>query len=286
MPQDGLADARSPFPDEATEKTKEQQLERRRLLNREAQRRLRERQQREQRRRLEQRQTLSSTWNIEGSYGSPRPVSHRSPNDAVGSCEPVPSSFAVYAPDYPGGHVPALPIEQSASDSVIPHAQWEMPMDIPLPLYLDPFLYPGSGNNASIWMSTTTSPTQTPPGARSISSPPLCATRPSHPCPITPESAAGSESIAAARHPSSTAEHLSSHEHEDLNNALFLAAKNGHVGVMRALAEMGSDLDARDAEGNSALHLALLGRHKDVVLFLLERSVDTAVVNSDGLKPL
>ncbi|KAI9658367.1 MAG: hypothetical protein M1821_002500 [Bathelium mastoideum] len=256
MPQDGLADARAPFPDEATEKTKEQQLERRRLLNREAQRRLRERQQREQRRRLEQRQTLSSTWNIE-----------------------------VYAPDYPGGHVLA-PIEQSASDSAMPHGQWEMPMDIPLPLYLDPFLYPSSGNNASIWMGTTTSPTQTPLDTRSISSPPLCATRPSHPCPMTPESAAGSESIAAARHPSSTAEHLGSHEHEDLNNALFLAAKNGHVGMMRALAEMGSDLDARDAEGNSALHLALLGRHKDVVLFLLERSVDTAVVNSDGLKPL
>ncbi|KAI0005804.1 ankyrin repeat-containing domain protein [Xylariaceae sp. FL0662B] len=71
-----------------------------------------------------------------------------------------------------------------------------------------------------------------------------------------------------------------------LNRALFLAAKNGHVGVVRALAEGGADLNALDEEGNSALHLAILGKHQDVVSMLLKHHVQRHVPNSDNLTPL
>lgn len=71
-----------------------------------------------------------------------------------------------------------------------------------------------------------------------------------------------------------------------LNTALFLAAENGHAGVVRALVQSGANLAAIDDRGNSALHLAMLGKHKDVVITLLKHQVKRELENHDGFTPL
>jgi ankyrin repeat protein len=73
---------------------------------------------------------------------------------------------------------------------------------------------------------------------------------------------------------------------EALSSALFLASKNGYPEVIRALAERGASLNALDEDGNPALHLALLGKHEDVVATLLKHRVRRHVSNFDGLTPL
>lgn len=77
------------------------------------------------------------------------------------------------------------------------------------------------------------------------------------------------------------------HATEDgLREALFLAARNGHTGVIRVLAESGASLDALSADRNTALHLAILGRHTDTVSLLLNQNVERHIPNIDNLTPL
>lgn len=71
-----------------------------------------------------------------------------------------------------------------------------------------------------------------------------------------------------------------------VSEALFLAATHGHVGVVRALCEAGADLDAVDGDGNSALHLAVVGKHLDVISVLLKHSAQPQLHNSNDLTPL
>lgn len=81
-------------------------------------------------------------------------------------------------------------------------------------------------------------------------------------------------------------ERVDSTPESHVNTAIFLAASNGHVGVIRALAESGADLNARDKDDNSALHLAIAGKHQDVVSMLLQQNVHCQLTNADGLTPL
>jgi hypothetical protein len=113
--------------------------------------------------------------------------------------------------------------------------------------------------------------------------------------PLQPASSQQSWALSPGEYPQSTlASSLSTPppnicepaEHSHINEAIFLAAKNGHVGVLRALAESGADLNARDEYGNSVLHLAMSGKHRDVVSMLLQHKVHHKVSNADGLTPL
>lgn len=44
-------------------------------------------------------------------------------------------------------------------------------------------------------------------------------------------------------------------------NALHLASKEGHVNVVRELLQRGANVDAATKKGNTALHIASLGKH-------------------------
>lgn len=45
-------------------------------------------------------------------------------------------------------------------------------------------------------------------------------------------------------------------------NALHLAAKDGHLEVVRELLKRGAIVDAATKKGNTALHIASLGKYK------------------------
>ncbi|KAI0440605.1 ankyrin repeat-containing domain protein [Xylaria telfairii] len=104
-------------------------------------------------------------------------------------------------------------------------------------------------------------------------------TSPSSDIDITPASTVASSV-------SRSLERINSTPESHVNTAIFLAASNGHVGVIRALAESGADLNARDKNENSALHLAIAGKHQDVVSMLLQQNVHCQLTNADGLTPL
>ncbi|VEL18726.1 unnamed protein product [Protopolystoma xenopodis] len=67
--------------------------------------------------------------------------------------------------------------------------------------------------------------------------------------------------------------------HQNGLNALHLAAKEGHVEVVRELLARGAIVDAATKKGNTALHIASLAGHFDVVKMLVER---TANVNAQS----
>lgn len=76
------------------------------------------------------------------------------------------------------------------------------------------------------------------------------------PPPSTSNDTLPSSCAAVSRPPPSVREE----DHQKgLNTALFLAANNGHAGVVRAIVQNGANLAAIDDRGNSALHLAMLG---------------------------
>ncbi|KAK0043240.1 ankyrin repeat and death domain-containing protein 1A, partial [Biomphalaria pfeifferi] len=63
--------------------------------------------------------------------------------------------------------------------------------------------------------------------------------------------------------------------------AVHLAAKNGHIDVLKALLMQGVEVDDRDVEGKTALHLAAEAGHKEAVDLLLDY---TANPNSETIK--
>ncbi|OWY98570.1 hypothetical protein PHMEG_00030633, partial [Phytophthora megakarya] len=58
-------------------------------------------------------------------------------------------------------------------------------------------------------------------------------------------------------------------------------ATNGHVSVRR-----GADVNAKNMQGDTALHEAADNGHRNVVLLLLDRNADIETVNTDGHNPL
>jgi ankyrin repeat protein len=68
--------------------------------------------------------------------------------------------------------------------------------------------------------------------------------------------------------------------------ALMMAAREGAVDAVRALAEGGANLNALDPEGTSALIVAIINGHYDVARALLEKGADPNLADVKGMTPL
>jgi ankyrin repeat protein len=71
-----------------------------------------------------------------------------------------------------------------------------------------------------------------------------------------------------------------------LELALIWAAALGHASVVDFLSRRGVDLDARDHQGFTALHWAVVQGQHDVITVLLDRHASVDVVNVYGATPL
>jgi ankyrin repeat protein len=60
---------------------------------------------------------------------------------------------------------------------------------------------------------------------------------------------------------------------------LHVAAKSGHLSMLKLLIEKGANVNIQDESGNTALHYAAANGKKDAVKFLLEKSADPTIVN-------
>ncbi|KAA0176128.1 hypothetical protein FNF27_02517 [Cafeteria roenbergensis] len=72
----------------------------------------------------------------------------------------------------------------------------------------------------------------------------------------------------------------------DGSTALLEAASNGHADVANVLLGSGASLAARDSNGNTALSLAAYGGHTSTVNLLLDHGADTSATNNHGETPM
>ena len=68
--------------------------------------------------------------------------------------------------------------------------------------------------------------------------------------------------------------------------ALMLAARQGALDSVRALAEAGADLNLADPDGTSALVMAIVNVHFDVAALLIEKGADPNVDDASGMAAL
>ncbi|KAL4576114.1 hypothetical protein LXL04_012203 [Taraxacum kok-saghyz] len=68
--------------------------------------------------------------------------------------------------------------------------------------------------------------------------------------------------------------------------AIHIAAIKGHKDVVMLLVEFGSDLECTDAEGRTPLHLAVVGGGRDMVEVLLNRGANVNAKCKSGATPL
>ena len=68
--------------------------------------------------------------------------------------------------------------------------------------------------------------------------------------------------------------------------ALMMAARQGALDGVRALAEVGADLNLTEPEGSTALVLAILNSHPEVAVFLLERGANPNIGDAAGMAAL
>ncbi len=71
----------------------------------------------------------------------------------------------------------------------------------------------------------------------------------------------------------------------EVARALFLASEFGHVDVVAFLLVHGADLRARDDNGQTALHRAVIGGHREIVRLLVEAGAPLDVANAYGGTP-
>jgi ankyrin repeat protein len=68
--------------------------------------------------------------------------------------------------------------------------------------------------------------------------------------------------------------------------ALMYAARDGAVDVVRALADLGADLDAQDPDGTTPLTLAIVNARFDAAVALLDKGANPNVADKMGMTPL
>lgn len=71
-----------------------------------------------------------------------------------------------------------------------------------------------------------------------------------------------------------------------IENCFRISILNGNKGTAEALLSRGVDIDSKDSNGNTALHLTVKRNDEDMVKWLLSRKADVNVVNRSGKTPL
>jgi ankyrin repeat protein len=71
-----------------------------------------------------------------------------------------------------------------------------------------------------------------------------------------------------------------------LTQALFAATTNGGVDEVKKLISQGVDINAKNADGQTALHIAVSNDNKKIVQFLIEKGADVNTKNGNGRTPL
>ncbi|MCJ7454498.1 MAG: ankyrin repeat domain-containing protein, partial [Wolbachia endosymbiont of Homalodisca vitripennis] len=73
---------------------------------------------------------------------------------------------------------------------------------------------------------------------------------------------------------------------EDGMSPLHIAAQYDYLGIVKYLAERGADLNLRNEDGLSSLHFAVQNGHLDIVKYLVERGASVNLQDKDGMSPL
>jgi len=64
--------------------------------------------------------------------------------------------------------------------------------------------------------------------------------------------------------------------------ALMVAAKIGNEELVRLLISLGSKTDFKDVDGNTALHLSILGKFESIALYLINSSTNIDITNNEN----
>jgi ankyrin repeat protein len=67
---------------------------------------------------------------------------------------------------------------------------------------------------------------------------------------------------------------------------LMVASRLGYEELVRLLISLGAKTDNKDSNGNTALHLAILNKHEDIAIFLINGRTNIDITNNDNQNPL
>jgi ankyrin repeat protein len=80
--------------------------------------------------------------------------------------------------------------------------------------------------------------------------------------------------------------HLIDSTNQDHETPLLLAAKYGHLEVVRELLDRGADHTIGDADSSQPIHLAAVGGHTEVIDLLIARGDNVNAIDNNGTTPL